>query len=258
MADPDKPDHYAVLELPTDADEAAVHEAYRRKAQQYHPDKVQHLGAEFRALAERRMRQINVAYATLRDPRRRRAYDAERLTPKEQHAGSRPAATGKTPSGQVRARMALLLVALLASAMAIGVWTVARRGSRDLAHDLRQARAAFAKSNWEEAIPLLHRATAAQPGNLEAWNLRWQAEMALGLYRDAAESLDRAIALNPADPALRIENARARFVLGDMEQVHAELLWLDSNGQTDAVLELLDEFRERDPARAEAFAQDLP
>lgn len=36
--------------------------AYREKAKAYHPDKVAHLAPEFRALAEERMKAINVAF----------------------------------------------------------------------------------------------------------------------------------------------------------------------------------------------------
>jgi curved DNA-binding protein CbpA len=39
--------------------------AYKRLAQQYHPDKVTHLAPEFRELAERKMREINAAFKSL-------------------------------------------------------------------------------------------------------------------------------------------------------------------------------------------------
>ncbi|MGB3225952.1 MAG: DnaJ domain-containing protein, partial [Desulforhopalus sp.] len=36
--------------------------AYRTLSMQYHPDKVRHLGDEFRAVAENKMKEINAAY----------------------------------------------------------------------------------------------------------------------------------------------------------------------------------------------------
>ena len=40
--------------------------AYRQLAQMYHPDKVAGLAPEFQALAEHRMKEINIAYASLK------------------------------------------------------------------------------------------------------------------------------------------------------------------------------------------------
>jgi DnaJ-class molecular chaperone len=40
--------------------------AYRNLAQMYHPDKVAGLAPEFQELADRRMKEINAAYALLR------------------------------------------------------------------------------------------------------------------------------------------------------------------------------------------------
>jgi DnaJ-class molecular chaperone len=56
---------FAVLGLSGDASWAEVREAYRKLAQQYHPDKVAHLAPEFQELANRRMTEINCAYTEL-------------------------------------------------------------------------------------------------------------------------------------------------------------------------------------------------
>jgi hypothetical protein len=53
---------YEILNLPPDADQEAVKAAYRKLANRYHPDKVSHLGEEFRILAERRFKEIQEAY----------------------------------------------------------------------------------------------------------------------------------------------------------------------------------------------------
>lgn len=54
--------HYAVLGLPKGADMEEIKKAYRKLSMQYHPDKVRHLGEEFRAVAEEKMKEINQAY----------------------------------------------------------------------------------------------------------------------------------------------------------------------------------------------------
>ncbi len=39
-----------------------IKKAYRTLSMKYHPDKVGHLGEEFRRVAEEKMKEINVAY----------------------------------------------------------------------------------------------------------------------------------------------------------------------------------------------------
>jgi curved DNA-binding protein len=62
-------DYYAALGVPRDADLDAVKKAYRKLARQYHPDvsKAPDAEARFKEAAE--------AYATLKDPEKRAAYD---------------------------------------------------------------------------------------------------------------------------------------------------------------------------------------
>ena len=63
-------DPYQVLGVQRDAEEAAIKKAYRRLAQQNHPDKNPGDPA-----AEERFKEISQAYAVLSDPARRSAYD---------------------------------------------------------------------------------------------------------------------------------------------------------------------------------------
>lgn len=54
--------YYAVLGLEPGAGEEEIKKAYRKLSMMYHPDKVRHLGDEFRTVAEEKMKEINVAY----------------------------------------------------------------------------------------------------------------------------------------------------------------------------------------------------
>jgi DnaJ like chaperone protein len=59
-----RPPH-VVLGVPPDASIDEIKQAYRKLAGQYHPDKVSHLGEEFRQLAEIRFKEIQKAYQEL-------------------------------------------------------------------------------------------------------------------------------------------------------------------------------------------------
>ncbi|MGI6638519.1 MAG: DnaJ domain-containing protein [Desulfobulbus sp.] len=54
--------YYAVLGLEKGASFDEIKKAYRKLSMQYHPDKVSHLGEEFKGIAEEKMKEINVAY----------------------------------------------------------------------------------------------------------------------------------------------------------------------------------------------------
>ena len=63
-------DLYATLGIPGDADTDAIKQAYRAKAQRYHPDR-----NSDDPTAEEKFKRISAAYAVLSDPRRRKDYD---------------------------------------------------------------------------------------------------------------------------------------------------------------------------------------
>ena len=62
-------DYYAVLGVARDASDADIKKAYRRLARQYHPD------VSKDPEGERKFKEVAEAYATLRDPEKRAAYD---------------------------------------------------------------------------------------------------------------------------------------------------------------------------------------
>lgn len=96
-------DFYAVLAVPSVADEETIRQAYRRLAREYHPDVAGDQGAET-------MKRINAAYRVLGDPVRRREYDQRRgqllaaatqAMPKRPHQRP-PASPPKAPTFHTR------------------------------------------------------------------------------------------------------------------------------------------------------------
>jgi curved DNA-binding protein CbpA len=63
------PDHYRLLGVLPSATQQTIHAAYRDRARVLHPD---------RSGDDTAMKQLNIAWDTLRDPPRRAAYDRER------------------------------------------------------------------------------------------------------------------------------------------------------------------------------------
>jgi DnaJ-class molecular chaperone len=66
-------DHYRQLQVTRTADAEVIERAYKALSMKYHPDRT---AAREREAATRRMQAINQAYSVLRDPAKRREYDA--------------------------------------------------------------------------------------------------------------------------------------------------------------------------------------
>ena len=67
-ASPSSP--YEVLGVPRTATFEQIRAAYQRLVQQYHPDRVADMGPELREVAERRTKEINVAYSYFKRAKR--------------------------------------------------------------------------------------------------------------------------------------------------------------------------------------------
>jgi DnaJ like chaperone protein len=59
-------DPYKILKIQRGASQEDIKRAYRQLAGRYHPDKVEHLGDEFKVLAEKRFKEVQQAYQELR------------------------------------------------------------------------------------------------------------------------------------------------------------------------------------------------
>jgi DnaJ like chaperone protein len=65
----DKQALYKILEIDVSSTDEEIKKAYRRMAVKYHPDKVHHLGPDFRKDAEEKFKKINQAYDDIKKER---------------------------------------------------------------------------------------------------------------------------------------------------------------------------------------------
>lgn len=66
---PETGSSYKILEIESSATDDEVKKAYRRMAMKYHPDKVSHLGDEFRKTADEKFKKVNEAYNKIKKER---------------------------------------------------------------------------------------------------------------------------------------------------------------------------------------------
>jgi DnaJ like chaperone protein len=66
---PETDSSYRILEIERTATNDDVKKAYRRMAMKYHPDKVNHLGEEFKKTADEKFRKVNEAYEKIKKER---------------------------------------------------------------------------------------------------------------------------------------------------------------------------------------------
>jgi DnaJ like chaperone protein len=66
---PETDSSYKILEIEPASTNEEVKKAYRRMAMKYHPDKVSHLGEEFRKTADEKFKKVNEAYEKIKKER---------------------------------------------------------------------------------------------------------------------------------------------------------------------------------------------
>jgi DnaJ-class molecular chaperone len=75
----DELDYYQILHLEPTASQSEVKKAYFQTSRTFHPDANRSLDGDLRLHCSRISKRVTEAYCVLRDPRRRTAYDSQRL-----------------------------------------------------------------------------------------------------------------------------------------------------------------------------------
>lgn len=91
--------YYELLEIAPTASADEVKRSFRQQIARYHPDKVQHLGKEFQAMAADRAAELTEAYHVLSDAGRRSEYDRAFAASGGQ-AATAPPASGSADAAQ--------------------------------------------------------------------------------------------------------------------------------------------------------------
>jgi len=90
--------YYELLDLAPTATSDEIKRAFRLQIARYHPDKVQHLGKEFQAMAAERAAELTEAYRILSDEGRRAEYDRQ-FAAEGATAAATPAAAARPDAG---------------------------------------------------------------------------------------------------------------------------------------------------------------
>ena len=91
--------YYQLLDIPPTSTPDEVKRAFRQQIARYHPDKVQHLGKEFQAMAADRAAELTEAYRILSDEGRREEFDRALVSEGGAHAPA-PTAASAAPQTQ--------------------------------------------------------------------------------------------------------------------------------------------------------------
>ena len=81
--------HYETLGIPREATAERIKRSYRRLAKLYHPDRCPS-GSEAHAEAEKKIREINIAYGVLSKPLNRAKYDAKLIKRPTSYSDAEP------------------------------------------------------------------------------------------------------------------------------------------------------------------------
>lgn len=191
-------DHYALLDVPRDADAAAIKRAYFGAAKRYHPDALARLGlADVRSAAEALFARIAKAHAVLSDPRERQRYDEEGREAGSDDAERVVTAENLYRKGEILLRKGSFREALQFLAPAVDLWP------SDAAYRAALGWALYKQTKSDPAAARDHlEAAAALDATSAVTFYRLGAVLrALGNAAAADEAFRRARALDPKGSA---------------------------------------------------------
>lgn len=163
-------DLYELLQVQPRAHQDVIHAAYRALARRYHPD------VSTNPQATRAMRQINAAYAVLRDTHKRARYDAHRVhssratadRPLRPYVPPDPTGHEKSPAPAPRPmgwrRVAAMIAAILLGLFAITWFVMDAFGDPIVRAGANAGRSASQGGQSRQADSLIHDTTRLAPG----------------------------------------------------------------------------------------------
>jgi curved DNA-binding protein CbpA len=178
---------FEVLKVPGNATPEEIQAAYHRLAKQWHPDRFQ--GPE-QADAERRFREVALAFAALKDPAQREALrgtPVSRGTPRE----------GRSPEGWAKLAQAALDQGQLSQARSHLHQAIRLAGPGHGHHALLASLLEAEGADPRRVIRALEDAVRAQPQDAESHLRLAERFQALGLSRRAQRHLNQAQRLAP-------------------------------------------------------------
>lgn len=225
--------YYRILQVDPEADQEIIEAAYKRLAQKYHPD------VNKSPSAAERMKKINVAYETLRDPIKRAAYD-QQLAESRRSAAQKPntqVAQVETTSLEIPKKLAtrripILLAAalLLVVAIAAVVFLSQRQpptqslpsAPGDVATHLAQGRQLLEQGKLNEAIAEFQSAIRLDANSVEGHFQLGNAYFQQGKLEEAAKEFQKAVELAPENVDARSNLGATYYELGQFDKAAAE------------------------------------
>lgn len=191
--------HFEVLEVDGAASNDEIEAAYDLRAREFHPDRFRARSEEVRALAQEVFERLGTARAVLRDPNRRRKYEAALERERVGRTIEQPIPFfGKEPPGAAAERVYWS-----------GVEHLRARRYRDAVQAFRQATSlAPSQASYHSALGwALYRQSPADPGAAAA----------------ALAALERAVDLEPDNPDVRVSLGRFHAETGHPDEAITEL-----------------------------------
>lgn len=183
-------DFYQILGVNRSASQREIESAFKKLALEFHPDR--HTNNPLAGLAEERMKLINEAYSTLKNPESRRDYDFNISQGKRGSYSPSPPPPHRdyyTPEPPFRGY----------AYRPDDNWGD-MGGGGDAGKLRSEALAAFNRKDFQKTISLINKLLTIEPNDASAYNMLALAFMELGNFNNAISHLSTSIRLAPSNP----------------------------------------------------------